>query len=85
MEEFDYIIIGAGSAGCVLTNRIINSGKFKVLLIEAVEMIVIHGYIFLLVIIKLCTIQKLIGAIKQNQMKVWRMFQYRIQEEKHWG
>ena len=35
MEEFDYIIIGAGSAGCVLTNRIINSGKHKVLLIEA--------------------------------------------------
>ncbi len=35
MEEFDYIIIGAGSAGCVLTNRIINSGKYKVLLIEA--------------------------------------------------
>ena len=35
MEEFDYVIIGAGSAGCVLTNRIINSGKYKVLLIEA--------------------------------------------------
>ena len=35
MEEFDYVIIGAGSAGCVLTNRIINSGKHKVLLIEA--------------------------------------------------
>ena len=33
--NFDYIIIGAGSAGCVLTNRIINSGKYKVLLIEA--------------------------------------------------
>ena len=35
MDKFDYIIIGAGSAGCVLTNRIINSGKYNVLLIEA--------------------------------------------------
>lgn len=35
MGKYDYIIVGGGTAGCILANRLTEGGKYNVLLLEA--------------------------------------------------
>lgn len=35
MDTFDFVIVGAGSAGCILANRLSENGRFSVCIIEA--------------------------------------------------
>jgi len=35
MDKYDYVIVGGGTAGCILANRLTESGTYSVLLIEA--------------------------------------------------
>src|SRR5690606_25148076 len=34
-QAFDYVIVGAGAAGCILANRLTADGRYSVLLLEA--------------------------------------------------
>ena len=35
MNNIDIVIVGAGSAGCILANKLINNTNYNILLIEA--------------------------------------------------
>tara|TARA_B100000749_G_scaffold20464_1_gene15057 strand:- start:975 stop:1184 length:210 start_codon:yes stop_codon:yes gene_type:complete len=65
--KYDYIIIGAGSAGCVLANRLTENGQNNVALFEAGKPSDIWKVKMPLALLYKCMIQNIIGNIIQNQ------------------
>ena len=65
--KFDYIIIGAGSAGCVLANRLTENAKNNVGIFEAGKSSDIWKSKCLSHCCTQCMIQNIIGNIIQNQ------------------
>ena len=64
--KFDYIIVGGGSAGCLLANRLSSEPKNCVLLLEAGKKIATRGSTFQLDICIASAILELTGCIIQN-------------------
>ena len=68
--DFDYVIIGAGTAGCLLANRLSQNPDNKVLVLEAVVKINISVQKSLSAISSPWVIPKLTGVTRPKKKKV---------------
>ena len=69
-STFDYIIVGAGTAGCLLANRLSADASKRVLLIEAGKRDDYHWIHIPLVICIALAIHAPIGFTKRKRLKV---------------
>jgi len=80
--NFDYLIIGAGSAGCVLANRLTENNQNNVAIFEAGKPSDIWKVNMPLAFYIQCMIQNITTNIIQNQNPIYIIEDYFVQEEK---
>ena len=80
--NFDYLIIGAGTTGCVLANRLTEKSQNTVGLFEAGQSSDIWKVKMPLAYSTPCTIQNIIGNIILSQNRIYIIENYFVLEQR---